>query len=109
VAAIPKPVKVAPDEDGGCHRSGRRDSNPRPRPWQGRALPLRHFRMVRSVRNASIIGRDDRQVRCYWLGIVQSFGTTWIQVCPGPSRTASPAALVSVKTSKMSGRDHVTS
>jgi hypothetical protein len=26
--------------------SGRRDSNPRPRPWQGRALPLRHFRGV---------------------------------------------------------------
>jgi hypothetical protein len=30
VAAIPKPVKVAPDDDGGCHRSGRRDSSPRP-------------------------------------------------------------------------------
>jgi hypothetical protein len=29
VAAIPKPVTVAPDDDdGGCHRSGRRDSNP---------------------------------------------------------------------------------
>lgn len=28
----------------GCHRSGRRDSNPRPPPWQGGALPLRHFR-----------------------------------------------------------------
>ncbi len=24
--------------------SGRRDSNPRPSPWQGDALPLRHFR-----------------------------------------------------------------
>ncbi len=45
----------------------------------------------------------------YWLGIVQSFGTIWIQVWPGESRTDSPAALVSVKTSKMSGRDHVTS
>ena len=26
--------------------SGRRDSNPRPSPWQGDALPLRHFRVV---------------------------------------------------------------
>ena len=24
--------------------SGRRDSNPRPRPWQGRVLPLNYFR-----------------------------------------------------------------
>ena len=24
--------------------SGRRDSNPRPRPWQGRILPLNYFR-----------------------------------------------------------------
>ena len=26
--------------------SGRRDSNPRPSPWQGDALPLRHFRVA---------------------------------------------------------------
>ena len=26
--------------------SGRRDSNPRPSPWQGDALPLSHFRIV---------------------------------------------------------------
>ncbi len=26
--------------------SGRRDSNPRPSPWQGDALPLRHFRSL---------------------------------------------------------------
>ena len=26
--------------------SGRRDSNPRPSPWQGDALPLRHFRIL---------------------------------------------------------------
>ena len=25
--------------------SGRRDSNPRPRPWQGRILPLNYFRI----------------------------------------------------------------
>ncbi len=29
----------------GTHWSGRRDSNPRPSPWQGDALPLRHFRV----------------------------------------------------------------
>jgi hypothetical protein len=31
-----------------CHQkfwSGRRDSNPRPRPWQGRALPLSYTRI----------------------------------------------------------------
>jgi hypothetical protein len=102
VAAIPKPVTVPPPDDG-CHRSGRRDSNPRPRPWQGRALPLRHFR-------ETLLRRDytDRDA-LYWLGIVQSFGTIWIQVWPGASRTDSPAALVSTKTSKMSGRVQVTS
>ena len=26
--------------------SGRRDSNPRPSPWQGDALPLSHFRII---------------------------------------------------------------
>jgi hypothetical protein len=26
--------------------SGRRDSNPRPRPWQGRALPLSYARLA---------------------------------------------------------------
>ena len=26
--------------------SGRRDSNPRPSPWQGDALPLSHFRLI---------------------------------------------------------------
>jgi hypothetical protein len=33
-APIPKPVKVAPDDDdGGCDRSGRRDSNPLSAPF----------------------------------------------------------------------------
>ena len=27
------------------HRSGRRDSNPRPPPWQGGVLPLNYFRI----------------------------------------------------------------
>src|SRR5579871_2976588 len=30
--------------------SGRRDSNPRPRPWQGRALPLSYTRILRERR-----------------------------------------------------------
>ena len=29
--------------------SGRRDSNPRPRPWQGRILPLNYFRLNTGV------------------------------------------------------------
>ena len=29
--------------------SGRRDSNPRPSPWQGDALPLSHFRVLRET------------------------------------------------------------
>src|SRR5258708_1622663 len=36
-------------EGSGCYAreywSGRRDSNPRPRPWQGRALPLSYTRI----------------------------------------------------------------
>ena len=52
--------------------SGRRDSNPRPRPWQGRALPLRHFREnpaetrlygARHVRSAIVISRLRGNVR----------------------------------------------
>src|SRR5579884_1073771 len=37
----PAPPWSVPDmpSDQGFHWSGRRDSNPRPRPWQGRALP----------------------------------------------------------------------
>src|SRR6476661_2671892 len=76
---------------------------------------LSHHRVVRGSERAKYRRvRHARFVTCtkgpgsYWLGIVQSFGTMWIQVCPGASRTASPAALVRVKTSKMSGRDHVT-
>ncbi len=38
--------------------SGRRDSNPRPSPWQGDALPLSHFRMVTL----------DRSDHTWWLG-----------------------------------------
>jgi len=33
--------------------SGRRDSNPRPRPWQGRALPLSYTRITENWRSAS--------------------------------------------------------
>ena len=32
-------IKKSPEFFGGFFLSGRRDSNPRPRPWQGRALP----------------------------------------------------------------------
>ena len=64
VAAIPKRVAVL--DDGGCHRSGRRDSNPRPRPWQGRALQLRHFRKSCAegdyiVSDASVPARSHRR------------------------------------------------
>ena len=33
--------------------SGRRDSNPRPRPWQGRALPLSYTRILEEVARLS--------------------------------------------------------
>src|SRR5262249_2781734 len=39
--------------------SGRRDSNPRPRPWQGRALPLSYTRIRR------VVGRNGRQAPSY--------------------------------------------
>ena len=32
--------------------SGRWDSNPRPSPWQGDALPLSHFRSINSLKGA---------------------------------------------------------
>src|ERR1700737_1969920 len=42
--------------EGKSSWSGRRDSNPRPRPWQGRALPLSYTRILwRRLR------ADDRQ------------------------------------------------
>src|SRR5215831_2155047 len=38
--------------------SGRRDSNPRPRPWQGRALPLSYTRIRRVGRPAKGVRRS---------------------------------------------------
>src|SRR5476651_2186928 len=49
--APPIPAPAAPWRWGnsedlvGKNWSGRRDSNPRPRPWQGRALPLSYTRI----------------------------------------------------------------
>jgi hypothetical protein len=40
--------------------SGRRDSNPRPRPWQGRALPLSYTR----IREVAAIARHQRADLC---------------------------------------------
>ncbi len=37
--------------------SGRRDSNPRPSPWQGDALPLSHFRMLSHI-EPNMVARD---------------------------------------------------
>jgi hypothetical protein len=37
--------------------SGRRDSNPRPRPWQGRALPLSYTRIPKDCRRSIASGR----------------------------------------------------
>src|ERR1700689_1737239 len=45
--------------------SGRRDSNPRPQPWQGCALPLSYAR-IRSNDGAAVRGARYRQsVRCH--------------------------------------------
>jgi hypothetical protein len=45
--------------------SGRRDSNPRPRPWQGRALPLSYTR-IREVSGATrLTFSADRRGRSY--------------------------------------------
>ncbi len=37
------------DRDARRHLSEKRDSNPRPRPWQGRALPTELFSRIGSV------------------------------------------------------------
>ncbi len=48
---LPKPLGHPADAEGtgaapaGASSSGRRDSNPRPSPWQGDALPLSHVRV----------------------------------------------------------------
>src|SRR5438046_1501412 len=42
---LPQQLAAAPDSHVGEFWSGRRDSNPRPRPWQGRALPLSYTRI----------------------------------------------------------------
>ena len=39
------PTKIRHGHRPAGSRSGRRDSNPRPSPWQGDALPLSHFRV----------------------------------------------------------------
>src|SRR3990170_5041168 len=46
LAAKHSKAKRSPSKVGGLarSRSGRRDSNSRPSPWQGDALPLSHFR-----------------------------------------------------------------
>jgi len=51
------------------HWSGRRDSNPRPRPWQGRILPLNYFRIM-----AGLEGIEPTHV-----GIKIRCLTTWLQ------------------------------
>ena len=43
--------------------SGRRDSNPRPSPWQGDALPLSHFRILAGPLPAGF-GWDSRTRTC---------------------------------------------
>jgi hypothetical protein len=50
--------------------SGRRESNPRPSPWQGDALPLSHFRISSNTGDLGFEPRDDGvKVRCLtaWL------------------------------------------
>ncbi len=45
--------------------SGRRDSNSRPSPWQGDALPLSHFRLLNLVPRPRIeLGTRGFSVRC---------------------------------------------
>ncbi len=39
----------------GCKKSGRRDSNPRPPPWQGDVLPLNYFRISLAIQLLSTI------------------------------------------------------
>ncbi len=41
------------------HKSGRRDSNPRPQPWQGCILPLNYFRMTNTISYTIINGAGE--------------------------------------------------
>jgi hypothetical protein len=49
------PAKKNPTGAGFNKWSGKRDSNPRPRPWQGRALPTELFPHIAFKRTAKII------------------------------------------------------
>ena len=51
--------------------SGRWDSNPRPSPWQGDALPLSHFRSIGRLlgRSAGLQGGAEGQSRTVDTGI----------------------------------------
>src|SRR5262249_25556774 len=46
--------------------SGRRDSNPRPQPWQGCALPLSYARAPAEWRRGSYAGKQDLQPLPSW-------------------------------------------
>ena len=59
--------------------SGAEDGTRTRDPHLGKVMlyQLSHFRVPR---NESIIERLEAADACYWLGIVQSFGTMWIHV-----------------------------
>ena len=52
------PQQHGPDATIEGEWSGRRDSNPRPSPWQGDALPLRHFRS--GAARAGVVGAESQ-------------------------------------------------
>src|SRR5215218_1265332 len=77
--------------------SGRRDSNPRPRPWQGRALPLSYTRI------RWVVWRNDHQARSYSQN-PQDFATTAKNVtkrpCPPPPTSFSPPSTASASPTR---------
>ena len=77
--------------------SGKRDSNPRPRPWQGRALPLSYSRVTGSLRQRHIVSRrrgPSTQPVASRSAVAASSGGTGLMKNPLPH--SKPATLVSL-------------
>src|SRR5260370_33238385 len=77
--------------------SGRRDSNPRPRPWQGRALPLSYTRIR--------LGKADWTASAMLCQMATGFATApgCRAFCLVRAPSATPTPILSMRTHKGEG------
>src|SRR5712691_11751671 len=91
--AVPGRPEPAPRDESW---SGKRDSNPRPRPWQGRALPLSYSRLtVNEHRDSNTaLGARPPQPATSRSAVAASSGGTGLMKKPLPH--SNPATRVSL-------------